>query len=97
MYNALRVLARLALQMNEPDKANSYAEQAMNIARASGNHVDEIYPSLFRGKWRRGAAIAPTRNKYSKQSNKIRVSVFLKWEAQHSLARLYEEKSNSAS
>ncbi len=93
MYNALRVLARLALQTNEPDKANSYAEQAMNIARASGNHVDEIYPWLIQGQVaaRRGEAPKAQQVFQAVEHDPV-CPIFLKWEARHSLAHLYESE-----
>ena len=93
VYNALRVLARLALQMNEPDKANSYAEQATNIARASGNHADELYPALVQGQVaaRRGDS-AHAQEIFKGIEQDPACPSFLKWEAQHSLARLYDDE-----
>jgi CHAT domain-containing protein/Tfp pilus assembly protein PilF len=93
MYNALRVLARLALQTSEPDKANSYAEQAMKIARDSGNHADELYPTLVLGQVaaRRGDS-AHAQQIFKAVEQDPACPSFLKWEAQHSLARLYEDE-----
>jgi len=95
MYNALRVLARLALQTNEPDNANSYAEQAMNIARNSRNHADELYPMLLQGQ------VAARRGDVGKAQQILETvehdqacPVFLKWEAQHSLAQLFEDEKS---
>ena len=99
MYNALRVLARLALQMNEPDKANRYAEQAMKIARDSGNREDELYPTLVLGQVaaRRGDS-AHAQQIFKAVEQDPACPSFLKWESQHSLAHLYEgEKQLDAS
>jgi CHAT domain-containing protein len=98
IYNALRVLARLELQMGNPDKASQYASQALSIARESGNHVDELYPMLVQGQVasRRGDA-AQAEQVFEEVEQDKACPVFLKWDAQHSLARLYEdEKQQSA-
>jgi len=50
IYNALRVLARLELQVGDPDKASQYADRALSIARESGNHADELYPMVAGGR-----------------------------------------------
>jgi len=92
IYNALRALARLALQTGDPDKASDYAGQALKIARESGNHVDELYPMLVQGQLaanRRDTAKA--QQFFEAVENDHACPVFLKWEAQHSLAQLYED------
>jgi CHAT domain-containing protein len=91
-YNALRVLARLALQQDDLDGANHYAEQALAIAK--GNHVDDLYPFLVQGQVaaRRGDAIKARQVFESVEQDKL-CPVFLKWEAQHSLALLDEANS----
>jgi CHAT domain-containing protein len=95
VYNALRVLARLALQTGDPDKANDYAEPALKIARESGNHVDELYPVLVQGQVaaRQGNQANAERIFASVERDRV-CPVFLKWEAQHSLARLYEDEKH---
>jgi CHAT domain-containing protein len=92
ILNALRVLARLALLTGEPGKASQHAERALAIARESGNHTDELYPMLVQGQ------VAANRGDTATAENKFReveqdkiCPVFLKWEAEHSLAQLYEE------
>src|SRR5258708_26873694 len=94
MLNALRVLARLAVQTDDLVKASQYAEQALNIARESGNRIDELYPTLVQGQVaaRRGDAEG-AKNKFHKVEQDESCPVFLKWEAEHSLARLYEGES----
>jgi tetratricopeptide (TPR) repeat protein len=92
IYNTLRVLARLALQTGDPE-ASHYAERALAIARESGNHVDELYPLLVQGQVaaRRGDAAA-AENKFHEVEQDKTCPVFLKWEAEHSLARLDEDE-----
>lgn len=91
IYNALRVLARLAVQKGDSEKANDYAQEALGIARDSHNHTDELYPLLVQGQ------IAALRGNSPKAKETLEAverdpacPPFLKWEAQHSLARLYE-------
>jgi CHAT domain-containing protein len=91
VYNALRVLARLELQQGDPGKATDYAAQALNIARESGSHEDELFPTLVQGQ------VAALRGDPAKAEQIFQAvaqdklcPVFLKWEAQHSLAQLYE-------
>jgi CHAT domain-containing protein len=87
------VLARLALQTDDPNKANDYAIQALNIARESGNHVDELYPLLVQGQVaaKRGDAVKAREIFEAVEQDKL-CPVFLKWEAQHSRARLDEDQ-----
>ena len=93
MYNALRVLARLSLQTGDTEKASQYAEQAQQIARESSNHTDELYPMLIQGQVaeRSGDAVR-ARHIFDAVEQDQDCPVFLKWEAQHSLALLYEQQ-----
>jgi CHAT domain-containing protein/Tfp pilus assembly protein PilF len=93
IYNALRVLARLELQASDLDKAAQYAQQALDIARQSGNHMDELYPTLVDGQIaaRRGQAKNAETTFRQVEQDKV-CPAFLKWEAQHSLALLYQEE-----
>jgi CHAT domain-containing protein len=96
VLNALRVLARLALQMGDLKKSNDYAEQALNIARESGNRLDELYPLLVQGQiaaYRGDTAAAESKFHEVERDNVC--PVFLKWEAEHSLARLYEDEKRA--
>ncbi len=96
--NALRVLARLALQTGEPGKASQYAERALAIARESGNHPDELYPMLVQGQVAAGRGDTETaENKFHEVEQHRVCPVFLKWEAEHSLARLYEDEDRTDS
>ena len=94
VYNALRVLARLALQTGDLDKASDYAAQALSIARESGNHVDELYPMLVQGQIaaRRGDSGKAQQIFKTVEQDKV-CPVFLKWDSQHSLARLHEDQN----
>ena len=97
IYNALRVLARLALQTGDLDKASGYAEQALQIAHAAGIHADELYPMLVEGQIaaQRGDAAKAARI-FETVEHDPACPVFLKWEAQHSFAHLYEGQGQAA-
>ncbi len=94
IYNALRVLARLALQTDDLANAGHYAEQALAIARESGNHADELYPALVQGQVAaRRSDTAQAERIFREVEQDKSCPVFLKWEAQRSLARLYEDEN----
>jgi CHAT domain-containing protein/Tfp pilus assembly protein PilF len=97
IYNAWRVLARLALQTGNLDRATENAESALAIARESGNHLDELYPLLVQGQVsaRRGDP-ATAESTFRKVERDPICPVFLKWEAEHSLALLYEDQKRPA-
>ncbi len=94
IYNALRGLARLAMQTSDLANAAKYADQALEKARESGNHVDELYPMLVQGQVaaRRGNTAVAESTFLEIERDKL-CPVFLKWEAEHSLARLYEDEN----
>ncbi len=93
IYNALRALARLSLQTGNLANASQYAQQAVERARQDGNHVDELYPMLVQGQVAalRGDVVGAESTFREVEQDKV-CPVFLKWEAEHSLARLYEDE-----
>ena len=99
IYDVLRALARLALQTNDLGKASQYAERALSIAHEGGNHLDDLYPMLVQGQVaaKRGDSVQ-AQGIFKAVLEDQTCPVFLKWEAQHLLARLYEDEKepNSA-
>ena len=95
-YNALRALARLYMQTGDLTSADKYVQQALGIARQDNNHIDELYPMLVQGEIvaRRGDYAHAEATFQQVERDKI-CPVFLKWEAEHSLARLYETENRS--
>ena len=93
VYNALRVMARLSLQTGDLANASQYAHQALEMARKDGNHLDELYPTVVEGQIaaRRGNA-GEAETTFLQVEHDKSCPVFLKWEAEHSLARLYEDE-----
>jgi CHAT domain-containing protein/tetratricopeptide (TPR) repeat protein len=96
IYNALRALARLAVQTGDLANASRYAQEALVKAKESKNHVDELYPLLVQGQVAaRRSETAQAESSFREVESDKLCPVFLKWEAQHSLARLYEDQSHS--
>jgi CHAT domain-containing protein/Tfp pilus assembly protein PilF len=97
MYNTLRVLARLAVQTGDLVNAGQYAQRALEIAWQSGNHTDELYPMLVEGQIEaRQGKPAAAENRFHGIEQDKGCPKFLKWEAEHSLARIYEEENRPA-
>jgi CHAT domain-containing protein len=93
VYDALRALGRLALLKGDLDKADQYADLALEIGR--GNRAFEFYPMILKGQLaaRRRDVARSRRILESVEQDKM-CPVFLRWEAQHSLAQLYEAVGN---
>jgi CHAT domain-containing protein/Tfp pilus assembly protein PilF len=95
IYNVLRVLARLALRMGDVEKASQYAQQALSIARESGTHPEQLYPELVQGQIaaRRGDNAVAEQAFLAVEQDQV-CPIFLKWEAEQSLGRLYESENH---
>ncbi len=92
IYNALRVLARLALLTGDVEKTSDYAQRALDMARQSANHLDEFYPLLVQGQLAAGRGEAGAEIKLREVERDPSCPVFLKWEAERSLAQLYVDQ-----
>lgn len=96
MLNALRVLARLALRTGDIDKAKENSEQALRIARETGNRLDELDPMLVQGDVAVRLRDDITGEKLFREIEQDKACPdFLKWQAEHSLARLLEDEGHS--
>jgi CHAT domain-containing protein/Flp pilus assembly protein TadD len=98
IYNALRALALVSVESGELAEARKYADDAISIARADNNRLDELYPLLVKG------LIAVRSNDAARAEQIFRevvrdpnVNPSLTWRAEHALARLYEDASRSDS
>lgn len=91
IVNSLIALAFVSEESEEFDGAKKYADEALSMARAGGNKRDEVYPRLVQG---RVAAQqhdpAGAESAFREVASSPDAPVFLKWQAQHSLARLFE-------
>jgi CHAT domain-containing protein len=94
IINASIALAFASEQTNKLDDAKRYADEALTMARADRNKRDETYPRLVQG---RVAAQLHDPTAAEAAFHEVEQSpdapVFLKWEAERSLARLYEDEN----
>ena len=91
IYNALRALALVSVESGELEEARKYSDDALAIARADNNRLNELYPLLVKG------LIAAHSDDEVSAEHIFReverdspAKASLKWRAQHALARLYE-------
>jgi len=98
IINSLIALAFVSEQTGKLDDAKRYAAEALSMARADGNKRDEVYPRLVQGQvaaQQHDAAAAE--NAFREVARSEDSPVFLKWEAERSFARLYEDENQPAS
>ena len=94
VINSLIALAFVSEQTGKLDDAKHYAAEALSMAQADGNRRDQVYPRLVQGQvaaQEHDSAAAESAFREVAQSEDS--PVFLKWEAQRSLARLYEDEN----
>ncbi len=96
IVNSLIALAFLSEQTNKLDDAKRYADEALAKAQEDKNGRDQVYPRLVQG---RVAArlhdTATAENAFHEVEQSKDCPVFLKWEAERSLARLYEDEKQT--
>ncbi len=96
IYNALRALALVSVESGALDEARKYSDDAIAIARADNNRLDELYPLLVKG-------LIAARSNDTTGAERIfreveqdpKVNPSLRWRAEHALARLYEDEGHS--
>jgi tetratricopeptide (TPR) repeat protein len=96
IYNALRALALVSIEGGDLDDARKYSDEAIAIARADNNRLDELYPLLVKG-------LIAARSKDTVEAARIFRAVeqdpnanpSLRWRAEHALAQLYEDEGRS--
>ncbi|MGA7219227.1 MAG: CHAT domain-containing tetratricopeptide repeat protein [Candidatus Sulfotelmatobacter sp.] len=93
--NALIVLAFLSEQTGKLDDAKRYADEALAMAQEDKNGRDQVYPLLVQGRLAaRAHDTATAENTFREVAQSPDCPVFLKWEAERSLARLYEDENH---
>jgi CHAT domain-containing protein/Tfp pilus assembly protein PilF len=94
ILNALMSLALLSERTGKLQEARDYADKTIALAPAEGNRLDVLYPMLVKG---HVAARLHDTEQAEKTFREIerdpKSHVFLKWEAEHSLAQLYEDNN----
>lgn len=94
VIDALVSLALVSERTGKLDQARDYADQTIALVPKDGNRLDVLYPMLVKGH-------VAARMHDTQQAEKIyreieqdpKSHVFLKWEAEHSLAQLYEDEN----
>ncbi|MGO8793774.1 MAG: CHAT domain-containing protein [Candidatus Sulfotelmatobacter sp.] len=96
IMDARTALAFVSEKTGKLEEAKHHADEALAMARSYGNKEDVLYPLLVEG---RIAAqqndIAAAENGFQQIADSADAPVFLKWEAQRSLARLYENENHA--
>jgi len=93
IINSLIALAFVSEQTNKLDDAKRYADEALAKAREDNNGRDQVYPLLVQGRVAaRRHDTAAAENTFRQVAQSPDCPVFLKWEAERSLARLYEDE-----
>jgi CHAT domain-containing protein len=93
IINALIALAFVSEQTGRLDDAKRYADEAFVKAREGNNGRDQVYSQLVQGRVTARLHDATTaENAFREVAQSPDCPVFLKWEAERSLARLYEDE-----
>ena len=96
IYNSLRALALVSVENGDLEDARKYSDQALAIARADNNRLDELYPLLVKGLIAaRSHDGADAERIFHEVEHDPNANTSLKWRAEHALARLYEDESRS--
>ncbi|HEY6769316.1 MAG TPA: CHAT domain-containing tetratricopeptide repeat protein [Candidatus Sulfotelmatobacter sp.] len=96
--NSLIALAFVSEQTNKFGDAKHYADEALSMARADNNGRDMVYPLLVQGRVAARQHDTPAAEKaFHEVADSPDVPVFLKWEAERSLAHLYEDENRTDS
>jgi CHAT domain-containing protein len=94
LINSLIALAFVSERTNKLDDAKRYADDALAKAREDKNGRDQVYPLLVQGRVAARLHDPTTaENTFREVAQSPDCPVFLKWEAERSLARLDEERS----
>lgn len=94
IINSLIALAFVSQQTGKLEDAKHYADEALSMARADGNKRDEVYPRLVQGQVAaQEHDTTAAERAFGEVAQSADSPVFLKWEAERSLARLYENEN----
>ncbi|HKV76828.1 MAG TPA: CHAT domain-containing protein [Candidatus Sulfotelmatobacter sp.] len=96
VINALTSLALVSERSGKLDQARDYADQTIALVPKDGNRLDVLYPMLVKGHVAARMHDTEQAEKiYREIENDPKSQIFLKWEAEHSLAQLYEDENKS--
>jgi CHAT domain-containing protein/Flp pilus assembly protein TadD len=92
IVNSLIALAFVSEQTGKLGDAKRHADEALAKAREDNNGRDQVYPLLVQGRVAARLNDATTAaNTFREVAQSPDCPIFLKWEAERSLARLYED------
>jgi len=93
IYNTLRALALVSVESGDLEAAGRAADEAIAIARADKNRLNELYPLLVKGLIAAHAhAGTAAEHIFHEVEGDPSASASLKWRAEHGLARLFEDQ-----
>jgi CHAT domain-containing protein/Flp pilus assembly protein TadD len=96
IYNALRALALVSVESGNLAEARKYSEEAIAIARADNNRLDELYPLLVKGLIAaRSSDTTGAERIFREVEQDSNANSSLRLRAEHALAQLYEEEGHS--
>ena len=96
IIDVLMSLALVSERTGDLKQARDYAEQTIAMVPADGNPLDLLYPMLVKGQVAARLHDAAEAERTFRQIERDPKShVFLRWEAEHSLAQLYEDESKT--
>jgi CHAT domain-containing protein len=97
IYDSCRALALVSVESGDLGAARKYSDEAIDIAHADNNRLDELYPLLVKGLIAaRSDDGAEAERILHEVENDPKTNASLKFRAEHALARLYEEQGRSA-
>ncbi|HET6178812.1 MAG TPA: CHAT domain-containing protein [Candidatus Sulfotelmatobacter sp.] len=94
IIDAMVSLALVSERSGNMEHARDYADRAIKLVPAGGNRLDILYPMLVKGhvaERMHDAALAEKTFLEIEQDHESHF--FLKWEAEHALAQLYEDEN----
>jgi len=92
--DALVSLALVSERTGKLEQARDYADQTIALVPKDGNRLDLLYPLLVKGHVAARMHDTEQAEKiYREIENDPKSHVFLKWEAEHSLAQLYQDEN----
>ncbi len=92
--DALMSLALVSERTGNLNQARDYADQTIALTPADGDRLDVLYPMLVKGRVAaRMHDTAQAEKTFREIEQDPKSHVFLRWEAEHSLAQLYEDEN----
>jgi len=94
---SLNALAFLSIKTEQFPEARQYSQQAFDLAHRIGDHPDEVYALLAKGQIAAASSDAVGAEKlFTEVANDPASDTSLRWEAQNSLAKLFESENQTA-